>query len=117
MRYRKLDSQGDYSFGKSQADFYKDSPEAPGQAAFTRLVLFTDEWFLDSQEGTPWSVEVLGKYTASIYDAVLKDRLLGTQAVTGIERYTSELNRDTRKLTVTAILNTLYGTTTITGTL
>lgn len=115
MRYRKLDPQGDYSFGKSQGDFYKDTPEAPGQAAFTRLVLFTGEWFLDSGEGTPWSADVLGKYTANIYDAVLKDRLLGTQAVTGIERYASELNRDTRKLTVTATLDTLYGTTLITG--
>jgi hypothetical protein len=28
MRYRKLDADGDYSFGNGSADFYVNSPEA-----------------------------------------------------------------------------------------
>jgi hypothetical protein len=117
MRYRKLTEDGDYRFGKSQGDLYKDTPEAPGQAAFTRLVLFAGDWFLDITEGTPWRTEVLGKYTSAAYDPIIKDRLLGTQGVTGISRYASQKAPNTRKLTVEATLNTQYGTTTVKWTL
>ena len=81
MRYRKLDANGDYSFGAQQADFFVDSPEGVAQAVQTRLGLFTGEWFLDTTDGTPWRTEVLGKYTQDSYDAVIKDRILTTMVI------------------------------------
>jgi hypothetical protein len=117
MRYRKLTADGDYSFGQQQADFYRNVPEAVAQAVLTRLELFTGQWFLDSDEGTPWRTDVLGKYTSDVYDAVIKARILDTQGVTQIDAYTSSRDADSRKLTVTATITTAYGQTTITTTL
>lgn len=127
MRYRKLDANGDYSFGAQQADFYIDSPEGVAQAVQTRLGLFTGEWFLDTTDGTPWRTGVLGKYTQDSYDAVIKDRILTTTVITGqlattagvksITAYSSTFDRDARKLRVEATIDTIYGEATIDSTL
>jgi len=117
MRYRKLSQDGDYTFGNQAADFYKDVPEAVGQAVLTRLRLLRGEWFLDKTAGTPWSSEVLGKYTNGTYDAAIRRRILGTQGVLQITEYSSSVDTEKRKLTVTATINTIYGTTTVEATL
>jgi hypothetical protein len=127
MRYRKLDANGDYSFGNQQADFYIDTPAGVAQAVQTRLSLLTGEWFLDVTDGTPWRTEVLGKYTQNAYDAVIKDRILSTQvttnqlvmaaAVTSVTAYSSSFDPNTRKLTVIATIQTIYGETQIATTL
>lgn len=116
MRYRKMDADGDYVFGGRQADFLKDSPETVAQAVLTRLRLARGEWFLDTTEGTPWD-KVLGKYTAGTYDAAIRQRILGTQGVRELVAYSSSLNSETRALSVTATINTIYGTTTVQATL
>lgn len=117
MRYRKMDANGDYTFGHQQNDFYRDQPEAVAQAVKTRLALFTGEWFLDVTDGTPWTSQVLGKYTKDQYDAAISDRILGTQGVTQIDSYSSTVNTAARSLTVTATIDTQYGTATLTATL
>lgn len=109
MRYRKLDAAGDYSFGRGQADFWVDVPDAPAQAAVTRLHLWQGEWFLDTREGTPWQTEVLGKFTGSTRDPALQARILGTEGVTEIVDYSSTLNRETRGFSVNAVIDTRYG--------
>ncbi|MFP3756782.1 hypothetical protein SB751_23100 [Cupriavidus sp. SIMBA_020] len=117
MRYRKLSATGDYVFGGQHADFYKDTPEAVGQAVLTRLRLLRGEWFLDKAEGMPWSTEVLGKYTNGTYDAAIRQRILGTQGVQQITAYSSSLDTQKRALSVTATISTIYGTTTVEATL
>lgn len=117
MRYRKLDADDDYVFGEQQADFYKDVPDAVGQAVLTRLRLLRGEWFLDKTDGTPWSTEVLGKYTNNTYDAAIRQRILGTQGVQEIVSYSSSLDTEQRALTVRVSINTIYGTTTVEATL
>lgn len=117
MRYRKLDANGDYTFGHQQADFYRDQPEAVAQAVQTRLGLFTGEWFLDTTDGTPWRTDILGKYTQGAYDAVLKDRILQTDGVKSIDAYSSSLDRNARRLTVNATISTIYGTASVQATL
>ncbi|WP_354676745.1 hypothetical protein [Cupriavidus plantarum] len=108
MRYRKLDPDGDYVFGGQQADFYKDVPEAVGQAVLTRLRLLRGEWFLDITEGTPLE-KIVGKYTGGTYDAAIRQRILGTQGVTALIAYSSSLDADARKLSVAATVTTQYG--------
>lgn len=117
MRYRKLDANGDYSFGGQQADFYRDTPEAVAQAVQTRLLLLRGEWFLDITEGMPWSTEVLGKFTNGTYDSAIRQRILGTQGVTELTAYSSTLDGQKRALTVAATINTIYGSTPVQATI
>lgn len=113
MRYRKLDANGDFTIGTG-ADFHVNTPDAVGQAVLTRLKLWKGEWFIDTADGTPWMTDILGKrHSGKNPDAVIKQRILGTQGVKEITEYSSTYDGNTRKLTVTATLNTIYGATTI----
>ncbi len=111
MRYRKLDADGDYTFGSGRQQFHENTPDAVAQAVKTRLALWTAEWFLDLTEGTPYSTQILGTGTRPIYDQAIKDRILGTKGVVSIMDYASVL--DGRKLTVSAKIQTIYGEATI----
>lgn len=117
MRYRRLDADGDYTFGGQQADFYRDSPEAVAQAVLTRLRLSRGEWFLDITEGMPWKTDVLGKYTGSKADAAIRQCILTTPGVSELTAYSSTQNSEARTLSVQATINTIYGTTTVQATL
>lgn len=117
MRYRKQDTNGDYVWGHQQNDFWLNTPDGVALAIKTRLALFTGEWFLDVTDGTPWTTQVLDKYTKDQYDAAIQDRILGTQGVTQISDYSSSVNTTTRKLTVNATVETQYGTTAISTTI
>lgn len=111
MRYRKLSPTGDYVFGNSQLDFYKDTPEAVGQSVETRLTLWLGEFFLNIDDGTPYLQGILGKYSQATADLTIQDRVLATEGVINIENYVSTLNADTRMMTVSFDLNTIYGPT------
>jgi hypothetical protein len=111
MRYRKLDSAGDYTLGGSDA-FLIDSPQTVAQAILTRLRLLKGEWFLDLSDGTPYSDEVFGKQNGSS-DAAIKQRILATPGVTSLLSYSSSYDGTTRVLTVTATVVTQYGQATI----
>lgn len=113
MKYRKLDANGDYTFGTG-ADFLINSPDAVAQAVGTRLKLWSGEWFVDTTDGMPWNEQVLGKRQAGKNpDAAIRQRILGTDGVTAISSYESSFNGETRRLSVTATIETIYGTTTI----
>ena len=109
MLYRKLDENDDYVFGHGRADFMRDIPQVPAQAVKTRLRLFTPEWFLDVEEGTPYNTRVLGKYTRSRYEQALKARIIQTEGVLSIDEFSTSENPDTRTLTVTALITTVFG--------
>lgn len=117
MRYRKLDANGDYTFGHGQADFYVDQPEAVAQAVETRLGLWTGQWFLDITEGTDWQSGVLGKYTSHLYDSIIKDRIVSTPGVNSIDSYSSNFEPTTRTLSVSAVINTAFGSAPVQATL
>lgn len=112
MKYRALSSTGDYVFGQGSLQFLINSPEAVGQAVLTRLLLMQGEWFLDTSEGTPYSTQILGTGTQSLYDQAIQQRILGTPGVLRIDSYASVLD-DQRNLTVSCTITTQYGQTTI----
>ncbi|ALK30466.1 hypothetical protein [Burkholderia plantarii] len=111
MLYRKLDADGDYTFGGGMNDFLEDTPEAVAQAVLTRLRLLRGEWFLDTTAGMPWAGAVLGKNTQGTADAAVRACILDTLGVTEIAAYASEIDAATRTLRVTARIGTIYGTT------
>jgi len=111
MRYRKQDDNGDFVFGKGSADFLVNTPEAVAQLVKTRLALLVGEWFLDTTDGMPWATQVLGAGTMATYNAAIRSRILDTQGVTAIAAYSSNLDPNTRTLSVTVTLDTIYGVT------
>lgn len=117
MRYRKLDDKGDYQIGHGSADYHVDTPECVAQAVKTRLALLAGEWFLDLTEGTPYVTHVWGKHTKDTYDPLLRRRILQTEGVSELVSYESTFDPNTRKLTVSVEINTVYGSTTVNITL
>lgn len=115
MRYRKLDSDGDFSFGSNLNNFHIDSAEAVGQSVLTRLKLWIGEWFADTSDGTGWNQSVLGKRSKSLYELTLRQRVLSTFGVVSIENFQSNLDTKKRHLTVSMTINTIYGSTAING--
>lgn len=111
MRYRALSNTGDYTFGQGAANFLVDSPQAVGQAVRTRLLLMQGEWFLDVREGTPYATQILGEHKQATYDQAIRKQILGTEGVVNIVTYSSFV--EGRNLHVEALINTIYGQTTI----
>lgn len=60
MIYRRLDENGDYSFGNNSFDFI-DNDEAIAQAIKTKLYLFYGEWWEDVSLGLPMFQSILGQ--------------------------------------------------------
>ena len=114
MRYRRLDSRGDMTFGSGQMDFWIDQPEGVGQSIMTRLRLNEGEWFADLTEGTPWKTEVLGERTRWTRDVVVRERVDTTTGGSEILRYFSRLDVDTREWTAEITVNTVYGPVVVT---
>lgn len=110
MRYRKLDANGDYTPGSNA--FLINSPEAVGQAVLTSLKLFQGELFINTSAGVPWTRSILGKSNTN-YDVLIKEVILNVQGVSSIVSYASTYDAGTRKLSITATIATVYGTTTV----
>lgn len=113
MRYRKLTASGDYTFGNGQLDFYRDVPEAVGQAVKTRLLLWLGEWFLNISEGTPYLQGILGKYSIETANTTIRTRALKTQGMVNIESFASQLDPDNRAYSAEFTINTIYGPTAV----
>lgn len=109
MIYRKLDENGDYSFGNKLADFLVNSPDAVAQAVKTRLMLWQGEWFANINSGTPYDTRILGNNTLPLYDQAVREVIAGTQGVVSIVDYASYYDSNSRSVTIAAILDTVYG--------
>ncbi|MEN8406042.1 hypothetical protein [Acinetobacter seifertii] len=115
MRYRKLSNEGDYVFGSGKNDFLVNSPEAVAQAILTRLKLWLGEWFADTSDGTGWNQSIVGKQSKKLYELTLHQRVLETPGVKSIVDFQSSLDPDTRRLTVSMTVNTIFGEASLNG--
>lgn len=115
MRYRRLNSDGDMTFGNQQMDFYRNSPETVAQAILTRLRLWKGEWFLDVVDGTPYQQATLGTNKNKSIEPAIRSRILNTEGVSNIESLTLTINPDSREASINAVVNTIYGQTAVQG--
>ncbi|QZN96397.1 hypothetical protein [Symbiopectobacterium purcellii] len=115
MRYRRESADGDYTFGQGDDTWLINSPEAVAQAVKTRFELWRGQWFLDTTEGTPWKQSVLGKQRSEIYNLAIRQRILDTKGVSAITEFNTTVNSATRRVSFTATIETIYGTTTVTS--
>lgn len=100
MRYRKLDSSGDFVPGLGA--YYSDNSDSVPQAIRTRLLLWLGEWFLDTSDGTDWDGRVLGERTQGLFEDELKGRILLTPNVVQITSFNYQLDTDNRSLAIQA---------------
>lgn len=108
LRVRKVDANGDRVFGGDQTAFHRNTPQAVAQVCESRLNLWTSQWYLDLNEGTPYETDVLGFRTEATRDAVLQARILGSPGVSEIKSYSSALNRQSRVFAPVATAETIY---------
>nr|WP_318381260.1 hypothetical protein [uncultured Enterobacter sp.] len=114
MRYRRESRDGDYTFGGGDNNWLVNAPETVAQAINTRLALWYGEWFLDASDGTRYLQSVLGKHGADAYTLTLRDRITSTPGVVSLLSFDSVNDSNTRRVTFTATVDTLYGQTTVT---
>lgn len=79
----------------------------------TRLLLWLGEWFLNTEDGTPYMQGVFGVNKKDTADLTIQQRVAGTEGFVDIESYDSELDVDSRKMSVAMTINTIYGTTNV----
>ncbi|MGP2413864.1 hypothetical protein ACTUSQ_06825 [Pantoea ananatis] len=115
MRYRREDTDGDYSFGRGDDTWLINSPDAVAQAVKTRFLLWYGQWFLDTTAGTPWIQSVLGKQKPETYNLAIRQRILETQGVKSIQSFDTTTDSATRRVVFTATIDTIYGTATVTS--
>lgn len=116
MRYRQLSPTGDYTFGQGQNNFLVNSPAAVAQIITTYLKLWFGEWYLNTQDGTPWLEGVFGYHENSqeTADQTLINVVLGLPGVLDLNNWKSTVDPATRKYTsVSANVDTIYGATAI----
>lgn len=92
MKYRKLDSQGDYTFGLGPAGFYTGTT-AVAQAIYTSLRLLQGEWWEDTSRGLPLFQSILGQpgtpeHVRAI-DMLVQETILKVQDVVQIKSFQS----------------------------
>lgn len=116
MKYRKLTSSGDYSFGTGNQEFYTDIA-AVAQAIGTRLDLWQNTFWRDLQDGIPFVQHILGKSASDEHlqtvDAIIQNRIKGTTGVNSIISFNRTYDRNTRKYSINIPTNTIYGTITV----
>ena len=81
----------------------------------TRFLLWYGQWFLDTTEGTPWIQSVLGKAKSRIPTTSLSVSGSETQGLASITAFNTTVDGTTRRVTFTATVETIYGTTTVTS--
>lgn len=113
MKYRELDVSGDMQLNK----YLENTPEAVAQAVLTRLRLWSEEWFLDVTDGTPWLQLVLGHGTQNTAIQAIRKRILDTEGVESITNLEFSQNPDTRELVVAVQMKTAYGDADVYGAL
>lgn len=110
MRYRRLDENGDYSFGNNSLDYIKDN-DAIAQAIKTKLYLFYGEWWEDISLGLPMFQSILGQVSnENLRRTVILLSAEQIQSVEGVSSVDSIVVAiSARKLTLSIDVTTEYG--------
>ena len=104
-----LDSNGDLAIANNTITMI-DGAERVRQHLQIKLRLWASEWFLDTEFGTPYLSDILGKQISlggSV--AALKKSILEVDGVQTITRFEYKFNRSARSLDVNFDVQTPYG--------
>ena len=94
--------------------FLLDGADRVRQHLTIKLRLWTGEWFLDTEFGTPYLTDILGKQISLAGSvAALKASILAVDGVETITRFEYVFNRSARNLDVNFDVRTPYGLITV----
>lgn len=114
MRYRILDTDGDYTFGRGNQDITY-GIHAVAQAIRTRLLLLKGEWWEDLENGLPLFQEILGQKGNNdrimIVDSIIRERIATTKNVLSIKEFSSSF--EDRNYVFSCTVDTRFGELTL----
>ena len=108
MRVRRIDADGDWTFGRGRA-CYADTSESVAQRVLTRLRSFTGDWFLDLSHGLPWFDLMKRPADLARIERAVKRHILKTDGVHSITAFEMAPDPQTRNLVVTTTIVDIYG--------
>lgn len=107
MRVRRIDSNGDWQFGRGLSDYARDD-EAIGQNVITRLKSFKNDWFLDVDAEIDW-FDLLGrKGTQEEIEREIERVTLATDGV--LQLNSLKLTKQIRNVTISMNITTIFNT-------
>jgi len=112
MRTRALDINGDWQFGRG-AQSYVTEKNALMQNVKTRLRQWKNNCFFAMTEGVDYT-NYLDIGRKALLDLDIKRVILQTLGVLRISDFTSTLDSNSRELTISATIATIFGNATIT---
>lgn len=84
--------------------------DAVRQQLYVKLNLWREEWFLDTEFGTPYLQSILGKQiTLGGAIAALKQSILELTDINDIQEFSYNFNRSERRLVVNFVASTPFG--------
>lgn len=108
MRTRRLDSDGDWTFGRGRQS-YATKSECVRQKVLTRLRSFRQDWFLDMTHGIDWVGNMARRGTRVKVEAEIRSCILQTDGVKILTAFASQYVPKTRRLSVQATFTDIYG--------
>lgn len=109
-RTRRLEPSGDIA---TSGKVWLFDIDAIAQTINTRINLFAGEFWRDVSDGTPWIDKILGKNnqanTLQSKSTLLKNRILNTEGVISIVKWSSDFSFVDRKFSVSATVLTEFG--------
>lgn len=108
MRVRKIDLNGDWTFGQSNSNYCADTISL-AQNIKTRLQCFLGDAFSDLTLGIDWWLLLGGKNQLAA-ELAISTTILNTEGVTGLREISANLDARSRALSVQYEVNTIYGT-------
>lgn len=111
----KLGTDGDLV---THGEMWVKGKECIAQAVKNRLKLYLGEYFRDISEGVPWFEKIDGTagilqkgYAGAEVENILRLRILETEGVLKILKFSTDYDLQTRKYSVSALIFTKYGET------
>jgi hypothetical protein len=111
MQVRRLDDGHDMTFGQGVANMARND-EAVAQRVKTRLLLLFNEWFLDIGAGVPYLPDIMKRPSnLPLAESLIKKTIIETEGVAELRSFGMTFDANTRRLTVSATVTNIYGTT------
>lgn len=107
MRFRAIDSDGDWTFGKGIQGYLLDLDALKANLE-TRLKSWKGDCFFALTSGVDYN-NFLDIGTKNFLDRDIKRVILQSEGIIRIREYESVLDRGDRKLTITTTIDTIFG--------